>query len=57
MFQIFTCLKSAYENNASSDDLACSKCIFAYFCIHMFYDCSLDTLNTNVFYNLNHKTA
>ena len=57
MFHIFTCLESVYENNASSDDLACSKRIFACFCIHMFYDHSLDTLNTDVFYNLNHRTA
>ena len=54
---IFTCLKSVYENSASSNDLACSKHIFACFCNHMFYDHSLDTLNTDVFYNLNHKTA
>ncbi len=54
---IFTCLESVYKNNASSDDLTCSKCIFAYFCIHMFYDCSLDTSNIDVFYNLNLKTA
>ena len=57
MFHIFTCFKSVYENNASNDDLVCNKCIFACFCIHMFYDCSLDTLNTDVFYNSNHKTA
>ncbi len=57
MFHIFTCLKSVYENSASSNDLAHSKCIFTYFCIYMFYDHSLDTLNTDVFYNLNHKNA
>jgi len=57
ILHIFTCLKFVYENNASSDDLARSKCIFAYFCIHMSYDYSLDTLDTDVFYNLNHKTA
>ncbi len=57
MFHIFICFKSVYENSASSDDLARSKCIFACFCIHMFYDCSLNTLNIDVFYNLNHRTA
>ncbi len=57
MLHIFTCLESVYENSALSDDLACSRRIFACFCIHIFYDCSLDTLNTDVFYNLNHKTA
>ena len=57
MFHIFTCLKSVYENSASSNDLAHSKCNFTYFCIYMFYDHSLDTLNTDVFYNLNHKNA
>jgi len=57
MFYIFTCLESVYENSASSDDLMYSKCIFAYFYIYMSYDHSLDTLNTDVFYNLNHKTA
>ena len=57
MFHIFTYLESVYENSASSDDLTYSKCIFAYFYIHMSYDHSLDTLNTDVFYNLNHKTA
>ncbi len=54
---IFTCLKSVYKNSALSNDLAYSKCIFAYFCIHMFYDHSLDTLDTDVFYNSNHRTA
>jgi len=57
MSHIFICLKSVYENNASSNNLACSKCIFAYFCIHMSYDCNLDTLDIDVFYNSNHKTA
>ncbi len=57
MFHIFTCLKSVYENNASSDDLARSKYIFVCFCIHISYDHSLDTLNIDVFYNLNHRTA
>ncbi len=57
MFYIFTCFKSVYENSTLSDDLACSKRIFACFCIHMFYDHSFDTLDTNVFYNLNHRTA
>ncbi len=57
MFHIFTYFKSIYENNALSDDLAHSKCIFACFCIHMSYDHSLDTLNIDVFYNLNHRTA
>jgi len=57
MFHIFTCFKSVYENNALSNDLARSKCIFACFCIHMSYDRSLDTLDIDVFYNLNHKTA
>ncbi len=57
MSHIFTCLKSVYENSASSNDLACNKRIFTYFCIHMFYDHSLDTLNIDVFYNLNHRTA
>ncbi len=57
ILHIFTCLESIYKNSALSDDLACSKRIFAYFCIHMFYDCSFDTLNTDVFYNLNHRTA
>ena len=57
MFYIFTCFKSVYENSASNDDLARSKRIFAYFCIHMSYDHSLDILNTDVFYNLNHRTA
>ena len=57
MFHIFTCFKSVYENNALSNDLTYSKCIFACFCIHMFYDCNLNTLNIDVFYNLNHKTA
>ncbi len=56
-FHIFTYFKSVYENSASSNDLMCSKRIFAYFCIHIFYDHSLDTLNTDVFYNLNHKTV
>ncbi len=51
ILHIFTCFKSVYENNASSDDLACSKCIFACFCIHIFYDHSLDTLKIDVFYN------
>ncbi len=54
---IFTCLKFVYENSASSNDLACSKCIFACFCIHMSYDHSFNTLNTDVFYNLNYRTA
>ena len=40
-FYIFTCFKSAYENSALSNDLACNKRIFACFCI----------------YNLNHRTA
>jgi len=53
----FSHLKCVYENSASSDDLACSKRIFAYFCTHMSYDCSLDTLDTDVFYNSNHRTA
>ena len=57
MFYIFTCLKSVYENNALSDNLTCSKRIFACFCIYMFYDCNLDTLNIDMFYNSNHKTA
>ncbi len=56
-FHIFTCFESVYENNASSNDLACSKRIFTYFCIHMSYDHSLDTLNIDVFYNLNHRAA
>jgi len=57
MLHIFTCLKSVYENSASSNDLVRSKRIFACFCIHMSYDHSLDTLDTDVFYNSNHKTA
>ncbi len=57
MFHIFTCLESVYENSALSHDLMRSKCIFACFCIYMFYDCSLDTLDTDVFYNSNHRTA
>ncbi len=57
MFYIFIYLKFVYENNASNDDLMHSKCIFAYFCIHMSYDHSFDTLNTDVFYNLNYRTA
>ncbi len=57
MLHIFICLQSVYEKSALNDDLACSKCIFACFCIHMSYDCSLDTLDIDVFYNLNHKTA
>ncbi len=57
ILHIFTCLKSVYENSASNDDLACSKRIFACFCIHMSYDHSLNTLDIDIFYNLNHKTA
>jgi len=57
MFHIFTCLESVYENSALNDDLTCSKRVFTCFCIHMSYDHSLDTLNTDVFYNLNHRTA
>ncbi len=57
MFHIFIYLKSVYENSALSDNLARSKHIFACFCIHMSYDHSLNTLNTDVFYNLNHRTA
>ncbi len=54
---IFTCFESIYENSASSDDLARSRRIFACFCICMSYDHSLDTLDTDVFYNSNHRTA
>ncbi len=57
MSYIFTCFEFVYENNASSNDLTCSKHIFTCFCIHMSYDHSLDTLNTDVFYNSNHRTA
>ncbi len=57
MSHIFTYFESVYENSALSDDLMHSKYIFACFCIHMFYDHSLDTLNTDVFYHLNHRTA
>ena len=57
MFHIFTYLESIYKNSVSSDDLACSKRIFTCFYIYMSYDYSLDTLNTDVFYNLNHRTA
>ncbi len=56
-FHIFTCLEFVYKNNALNDDLTRSKCIFAYFCIPMFYDHSFDTLNIDMFYNLNHRTA
>jgi len=57
MFYIFICFKSVYENSTLNDDLMYSKYIFTCFCIHMFYDRSLDTLNIDVFYNLNYKTA
>ena len=56
-FHIFTYFESIYKNNALSDNLTRSKCIFAYFCIHMFYDHSFDTLNIDMFYNLNDRTA
>ncbi len=57
MLHIFTCFESVCKNNALSDDSACSKCIFACFCIHTSCDCILDTLDTDALCSLSHKTV
>ncbi len=57
MLHIFTCFKFVCKNSALNDDSACSKCIFACFCIHTFYDHILDTLNTDALCNLSRKTV
>ncbi len=57
MLHIFICFESVCKNNASNDDSTCSKCIFAYFCIHTSCDHILDTLNIDALCNLSHKTV
>jgi len=57
MLHIFTCFKFVCKNNASSDDLTCSKCIFAYFYIHTSYDHIFDTLDTDALCSLSHRTV
>ncbi len=57
IFYIFTCFKSVCENNASSNDSACSKCIFACFCICTFCDHILDTLDIDALCSLSCKTV
>ncbi len=57
MLHIFTCFKSVYKNSALSDDSACSRCIFACFCIHTSCDHILDTLNIDALCSLSHKTV
>ncbi len=57
MLHIFTCFKSVYKNNASSDDSACNKHISAYFCICTSCDHILDTLNIDALCNSSHRTV
>ncbi len=56
MLHIFTCLKSVCKNNALNNDLMCSKCISACFCIYTSCDHILDTLNIDALCSLSHKT-
>ncbi len=57
MLYIFTCFKSVCENSASSNDSACSKCIFACFCIHTFCDHIFDTLDIDALCSSSRRTV
>ncbi len=53
MFCTFLYCKSIYINKASNNNFAHNRYIFNYFCIYIFYNCSLNTLDTSVLYELN----
>ncbi len=57
MLHIFTCFESVCKNSALSNDLACSKCIFACSYIHTSCDHILNTLNTDALCSLSRKTV
>ncbi len=57
MLHIFTCLESVCKNSALSNDSACSECISACFCIHIFCDHILDILDIDALCSLSRKTV
>ncbi len=55
MFRTFIYFEFVYIDSILSDNFARNKRIFNCFCIYIFYNCRLNTLNIIKIYNLNCK--